>query len=64
MAKETKRAWNRPELIVLVRSGPEEAVLAACKWYGLTTSDNSEVAGCWHGVYNNCETVCSLTSSS
>ena len=27
MTQETKRAWSRPELIVLVRSGPEEAVL-------------------------------------
>jgi hypothetical protein len=27
----TNRAWSRPELIVLVRSGPDEAVLSACK---------------------------------
>jgi len=26
-----KSAWQRPELIVLVRSRPEEAVLAGCK---------------------------------
>jgi hypothetical protein len=26
-----KQAWQKPELIVLVRSYPEEAVLANCK---------------------------------
>ena len=31
MGEPTKRAWSRPELIVLVRSGPEEAVLDTCK---------------------------------
>jgi hypothetical protein len=28
---ESKKAWVEPELIVLVRSKPEEAVLSACK---------------------------------
>jgi len=28
---ESKKAWVTPELIVLVRSKPEEAVLVACK---------------------------------
>jgi hypothetical protein len=27
----SKKAWSEPELIVLVRSKPEEAVLAGCK---------------------------------
>jgi len=27
---ESKKAWMEPELIVLVRSKPEEAVLSAC----------------------------------
>ena len=31
MDEPTKRAWSTPELIVLVRSGPEEAVLVVCK---------------------------------
>ena len=30
MATE-KKTWRRPELVVLVRGRPEEAVLAACK---------------------------------
>ena len=31
MDEPTRRAWTRPELVVLVRSGPEEAVLQSCK---------------------------------
>ena len=31
MDEPTRRAWSSPELIVLVRSGPEEAVLDVCK---------------------------------
>jgi len=31
MDELTRRAWSSPELIVLVRSGPEEAVLSGCK---------------------------------
>ena len=31
MDEPTRRAWCRPELIVIVRSRPEEAVLMACK---------------------------------
>ena len=31
MDEPTRRAWSKPELIVIVRSGPEEAVLTGCK---------------------------------
>ena len=31
MDESTRRAWSRPELIVLVRSKAEEAVLTSCK---------------------------------
>ncbi len=34
MDEPTRRAWSKPELIVLVRSGPEEAVLSVCKLVG------------------------------
>ncbi len=30
MDEQTRKAWNRPELIVVVRSGREEAVLETC----------------------------------
>ena len=29
--KTNKMQWNRPELLVLTRSNPEEAVLVGCK---------------------------------
>jgi len=31
MDEPTSKAWSRPELIVIVRSKPEESVLVACK---------------------------------
>ena len=31
MDEPTRRAWSKPEPIVLVRSGPEETVLGGCK---------------------------------
>jgi hypothetical protein len=46
MDEPTKSAWSRPELIVLVRSGPEEAVLGACK--------NSQGAATAKGLQNDC----------
>jgi hypothetical protein len=39
MDEPTRRAWSKPELIVIVRSGPEEAVLTACKKF------SAEMAG-------------------
>jgi len=31
MGQTDKKTWQKPELIVLVRSNPEEAVLITCK---------------------------------
>ena len=39
MDEPTRRAWSKPELIVLVRGKPEEAVLNACKAYGQDAAD-------------------------
>lgn len=41
VAKGKKRPWARPELIVLVRSRPEEAVLAVCKHAGAANYGNA-----------------------
>lgn len=51
MDEQTRRAWSRPELIVIVRSGPEEVVLTKCRYAGAggdvpSTQNN----GCWTGV--------------
>jgi len=43
MNEPAKKPWQRPELIVLVRSNPEEAVLTSCKigTLGLSSSHNA-----------------------
>ena len=40
-----KTAWQKPELIVLLRSKPEEAVLTFCK-SGTIGGPNNEAGGC------------------
>jgi len=44
-----KKEWTEPELIVLVRSNPEEAVLGGCKREGITGVGLWE-NGCYGGV--------------
>jgi hypothetical protein len=47
-----KKEWTEPELIVLVRSKPEEAVLAGCKVFTETNYGAN-------GTYATCSiTVC------
>lgn len=41
-----KKEWETPELIILVRSNPEESVLVACKLTDLSGSLTTHV-GCW-----------------
>jgi hypothetical protein len=48
-----KRKWIRPQLLVLTRGKPEEAVLTACKqgtWPGLPGDSNVNESTC---IYNN-----------
>ena len=35
MDVQTQRRWSKPELVVIARSQPEEAVLTACKNTGV-----------------------------
>ena len=46
--RQTKKAWEKPELIVLVRSKPEEAVLITCKDGGTsgTTGPSANFRDC------------------
>jgi hypothetical protein len=48
---ESKKAWVTPELIVLVRSKPEEAVLGPCKG----GSDSGTVGA--NNAFNGCVVV-------
>lgn len=68
MSKENmaqKKLWQKPELIVLVRSKPEEAVLAACKkttGTGVTTRRGA--ATCFWTPSASCSVPCNLVASS
>jgi hypothetical protein len=54
-----KKAWQKPELTVLVRGKPEESVLAACKWAGY-----SYPAGAWTDCWTNSTTFCTALAAS
>ena len=43
---KSQKVWVKPELIILVRSKPEEAVLAACKGGGFIGPNYSDHTGC------------------
>ena len=54
-----KKAWKTPELIVLVRSKPEEAVLAACKGSQVSAGPSSNDQQCNMGPSNDlCQARC------
>jgi hypothetical protein len=40
--QEPKKVWRTPELVVLVRSNPEEAVLTACKTSAKSSGFNAK----------------------
>ena len=54
---EGKKAWQRPELVVLVRSRPEEAVLAGCKYPGIAGYGRPVVHACNHPTHGDCITI-------
>ena len=54
MDEPTSRVWSRPELIVLVRGGPEEAVLSGCKQGGTNTGNADTNVGCYFGSCTQC----------
>lgn len=57
-----KKNWKSPELIVLVRNKPEEAVLAGCKNSGNPTGDIlNSVAAC---NTPTCSTTCNMPTDS
>lgn len=48
MRDETKvgKTWQKPELLVLTRGKPEEAVLASCKYTSPSSGPDSENSMC------------------
>jgi hypothetical protein len=63
MAAE-KTMWQKPEMTVLVRSRPEEAVLAACKQPGSATGPSTAKNDCLTHVSNVCIGDCTVVASS
>jgi len=55
---ESKKAWMEPELIVLVRSKPEEAVLIACKGDGGPPSALDFYSNCYNFDGDPCPDTC------
>ncbi len=53
-----KKMWVTPELIVLVRSKPEEAVLWSCKDIPSSTGEYNVFSGCYGTSANTCDFQC------
>ena len=57
------KTWQKPQLIVLVRTRPEEAILTFCKADSTGTGSQSTNQGCWGapppllGFCTFCDTV-------
>ncbi len=54
----SKENWEKPQLVVLARNQPEEAVLFACKggWNKGTAKSSKE--SCWIQSGPRCESPC------
>jgi hypothetical protein len=50
-----KKEWQTPELIVLVRSKPQESVLGSCKHFPTDRGSATAVEGC---MFNKCLNIC------
>jgi len=61
---ESKKAWVEPELIVLVRSKAEEAVLAACKNGDYQVGGNSSANRECYVALTGCGIECSVFGAS
>jgi hypothetical protein len=51
----TKKEWVAPELLVMVRSHPQEAVLSVCKSNGASTGAGNVFSHC---AVTDCFTAC------
>jgi len=57
-----RKTWKRPELVVLVRSKPEERVLDGCKGY--TTYAGISTGQTYCQEWGNCGANCSQITAS
>jgi hypothetical protein len=61
--KTQRKQWHKPELRVLVRSNPEEAVLQACRSTSLVTGSGRNRSEC-HYPNASCPGTCSAPAAS
>ena len=59
MKPQVKKEWKTPELIVLVRSKPEEAVLGVCK---ISDTAGSGPSGSFDFCYAETGGICDVCS--
>jgi len=59
-----KKKWERPKLIVLVRSRPEEVVLSYCKGMGGSADPSSGHGPCVEFTPLTCPRTCEGTGGS
>lgn len=60
MLKANRKTWEKPELIVLSRHNPEEAVLTTCKYYHVgPAAEQNHNDECFWDIW-----VCNLCLSS
>jgi len=62
--KTQRKQWQKPELVVLVRSKPEEAVLAGCKNIGVPNTDPTPHRATSCTVRPTSCSVCQFSTSS
>ena len=63
MDEPTRRAWSKPELIVLVRSKPGEAVLLGCRTWTSGADCDAMHDACLTSTYP-CSYVCENLAAS
>lgn len=51
-----KKRWQKPELVTLVRSRPEEAVLATCKFDFIDSGPVGSAGSCRNAACADCAT--------
>ena len=61
---DSKKKWVKPELIILLRSNPAEAVLGACKGATGWQSVSTLAQACFGYDSNTCGASCSDMSAS
>lgn len=60
-----KKKWENPQLIVLVRTRPEERVLDGCKYWNVFPGYDTFNWGCWYlSESGECPSRCSATTIS